>query len=118
MATTQQDDQIFSNDVAQEIRGKILEYLGIQYAPQEKQDEVLAKIGEVALQKILIATLEKLNEEEQKEYDALLGQKASPEELEAYIKEHVPDYEETTRKIVDGLMKDLAAAGNRAAQDL
>lgn len=97
-----------------QIREKVLEYLGIQYAPKEKQDEVLAKLGETSVQKILIALLERLDSAGQIEYDALLERGASPEEMDAFLRERVPDYEEVVKKTMDDLMERLVSAGNAA----
>ena len=89
------------------VRAKILEYLEIEKAPVEQQDEIIAKIGEVAFKEILLATLERLNEDQQKEYDQLLEDEAEPEVIETFLKEAIPDYEEMVEQKIDELMKSL-----------
>lgn len=89
------------------VRAKILEYLEIENAPVEKQDEIISKIGEVAFKEILLTTLERLNEEQQKEYDQLLEEEAEPEVVEVFLKEAIPDYEKMVEQKIDDLMKSL-----------
>jgi|GEM_PF-4506038 len=99
--------------ITEGVRIKMLEHLGIEKAPEEKQNEIIAKIGEVAFKEILLATLERLNEEQQKEYDTLLEQEASPDVIETFLKEAIPEYEEMVQEIINGLMKELQEAGKR-----
>ena len=44
----------------------IIEELGMQNIPQEQQEELLAKMGDVLFKKVLLETLEVLDEEDQK----------------------------------------------------
>lgn len=108
--------QVQTTPLPEEMREKVLEYLGIQYAPKEKQDEVLAKIGEVAFQKMIMAVLSRFDEETQKQYNVLLDSDPQPEQIEAFFKEHVPDYAQVSQGAVDTLMKDLIAAGDNAVK--
>lgn len=93
--------------VPENIREQIVAQLGIQNAPKEKQDEVFAKIGEVAFQKLLLAVLDRLGEKEQEAFGDLLERQASPEEVQKFLQEHIADYEEMCGNIVKELMASL-----------
>lgn len=97
-----------------EIREKVMVYLKIEHAPKEKQDEVLAQLGETAFQKVLLALLERLDEAGQTEYEALLDREASPEETDAFLHAHIADYEEVVRRTMDELMQRLVTSGDEA----
>lgn len=101
------EEHTITNKEAQE---KVLKTLGIENAPQEKQEEILTKIGEVALKETLLATLERLDEDQKKTYDELLEKNANPDEVEAFLKEAIPDYEEMVQSVINTLMSDLQKA--------
>lgn len=101
------EEHTIANKEAQE---KVLKTLGIENAPQEKQEEILAKIGEVALKETLLATLERLDEDQKNTYNELLEKNASPNEVEGFLKEAIPDYEEMVQRVISALMNDLQKA--------
>ncbi|NCU41761.1 MAG: hypothetical protein EOM19_03495 [Candidatus Moranbacteria bacterium] len=94
------------------LKKKILQHLGIEKIPQEMQDEIIAKFGEVVFKEILLQTLERLDEDQQKEYERMLERNASPEEMEVFLKERIPDYEQLIFSVIDSLMKDIKDASN------
>jgi len=97
-------------------RKKILEYLGIEKVEQEKQDEMIAKIGEVAFKQLFLETMERLDEKQQKAFAKLLEKEASSEDMDAFLREAIPDYDAMAQKVIAELMEDLRTAGDSSKQ--
>jgi hypothetical protein len=93
----------------------IIEELGLQDLPQEKKDELLAKIGEVAMKRIYLETMESLEKPDQEKMVEMMDK--DPDGVEAFLKEKIPNYDDFVKKVVDdfkeGLKEDmgLSAAG-------
>ncbi len=101
-----------NSPLSEGLKKKILEHLGIETIPQEMQNEIIAKFGEVVFKEILLQTLERFDESQQKEYEQMLERNASPEEMETFLKQEIPDYEQLVFSVIDSLMKDLKNASN------
>jgi len=81
--------------------------LGLGNLPEEKREELIAKMTEVVLKRIFIETVEKLNEKGQEEYAKLIENKATPEEVEKFLLERIPDYDAMVKKIVDDFKEEM-----------
>jgi len=84
--------------------------LGLEKLSQEKQEELIAKMGEVVLKKMFLETVEKLDGDGCKHFERMLEEKRTPEEIEEFLKVKIPDYDEILKKIVMDLKKDLKKA--------
>ena len=98
------------NQNAGKIRETIMKELGLEKLPQEKQEELIAKMGEVILKKMFLETVEKLDEDGRKHFERMLEEKRTPEEIEEFLKVKIPDYGEILKKIVMDLKEDLKKA--------
>jgi hypothetical protein len=91
----------------------IIEELGLQELPQEKQEELLVKIGEVVMKRIYLETMENLERAEQEKLVDIMEK--NPDGVEDYLKEKFPDYDGFVKKIVDNfkseLKQDMGIAG-------
>lgn len=83
----------------------IIEELGLGELPREKQEELLAKVGEVVMKRIYLETMESLEKPDQEKLVGLMDK--DPEGVENFIKEKIPDYDEFVKKIVDDFRKEL-----------
>jgi len=83
--------------------------LGLEKLPQEKQEELIAKMGEVILKKMFLKTVEKLDEDGRKHFEKMLEEKRTPEEIEEFLKVKIPDYDKVLEKIVGELKEELKA---------
>jgi hypothetical protein len=90
-----------------EIKNSMIADLGLTGLSQEKQDELLAKMIEVVMKRILLETIEKLDEKGREEYARMIETQAAPEELEKFLKEKIPDYETMIKKIVDDFKQEM-----------
>jgi hypothetical protein len=85
----------------------ILEELGLQDLPPERQEALLDKIGEVIIKKIYIATMDQLEKEDQEKFAEYLDK--DPEQIEGFIKEKIPNYEELIKKEVEKFREEMKA---------
>ena len=77
----------------------IIEELGLQDLPQEKQEQLLVKIGEVVIKRIYLETMENLEKPDQEKLVDMMEK--NPDGIEAFLKEKIPNYDEFVKKIVD-----------------
>jgi galactose-1-phosphate uridylyltransferase len=90
------------------IQKSLMDVLGLSNLPQEKQEELVMKMTEVLLKRIFIETMEKLKEGDQEEYAKMIEEKASPEDVEKFLKEKISDYDQVFEKIVADFKKEMA----------
>jgi hypothetical protein len=83
----------------------IIEELGMQDLPQDKQDELLAKIGEVVMKRIYLETMERLEKPDQENLVDMMEK--NPEAVEAFLTDKIPDYNEFVKKIVDDFKEEM-----------
>ncbi|MDI6778201.1 MAG: DUF5663 domain-containing protein [Patescibacteria group bacterium] len=83
----------------------IIEELGLQDLPREKQEGLLVKIGEVVMKRIYLETMESLEKEDQEKLVDMMEK--NPEGIEAFLKEKIPNYEEFVKKVVDNFKGEL-----------
>lgn len=91
------------------LQNSIVEELGLQNLPEDKKEEVFAKMGDVLFKRILLETLEILNEEDQKNFGEMIDTKKSAEEVEEFLKSKIENYEEFIKKVTDDFKKELIA---------
>jgi hypothetical protein len=92
------------------IKEAIFKELNLEGLDDNKKDELLEQIGEVILKKIFIETMERLGDQDRVEFEQILDKEASPEEIEKFLSEKVPDFEDMVSKIVIELKEDLKKA--------
>jgi len=85
----------------------IIDELGLNDLPQEKQEQLLIKMTEVVLQRIFVETMDKLAPADQEEYEKMIDREATPEEMEAFLREKIAGYEEMVKKIVDDFKEEM-----------
>jgi hypothetical protein len=79
-------------DLQQLAQVDLIKELGIDKLPRERQEELLAQMGEIVQQRILLRLLEELPEEDKDEFAALLeANQDNPEVVEMFLKEKVPN---------------------------
>ena len=97
-------------DQTSKIRQTIMQELGLENLPQEKQEELLVKMGEVIFKKIFLATVEKLDDEGKNRFEKMMEEGNSPEEIESFLSEKIDNYDEILDKIIQDLKKDMKGA--------
>lgn len=79
------------------IQKNITNALEIDSLPPEEQQEIILRVGAIIYQNVLIRVMEILTDSEQDEFEKLLDTGAKPEEIFAFLKDKVKDFE----KIID-----------------
>ncbi|MFC1622963.1 DUF5663 domain-containing protein [Patescibacteria group bacterium] len=100
----QQDDQIKNES---RIKEAIMKELDLEGLDDEKQNEIISKMGEVILKRIFFRIMEKLNDDSRKEFEEMMSQEVDSEQLESFLSEKIPDFEKITQEIVVELKDEL-----------
>lgn len=103
--TNDQDQTQVQNE--SQVKNAIMKELDLEGLSEERQNEIIIKMGEVVLKKVFIQTVEKLSDEDQVQFEKMLDEKKEPEEVEKFLNEKIPDFEEMVGKIVLQLKEDL-----------
>lgn len=85
-----QDDKIIQ---------KLMDEIGLSNLPEDKKEELTAKMGEVILKRMFAATMERLNTEDRGAYGEMLDKGAAPQEIEKFLREKIPDYEQAMERV-------------------
>lgn len=83
----------------------IIDELGLGDLPQEKQENLLVKIGELIMKRIYLETMESLEKADQDKLIDLMDN--NPEGVEAFLKEKFPEYDDFVKKVVDEFKKEM-----------
>jgi hypothetical protein len=82
-----------------DIQKQVAADLGIAELPDDKQKEVIAQFGEIALKAATMAVLEKLSETTREEF-MRLAQAGEPAALQAFLDREVPGHEALAKAAV------------------
>lgn len=85
----------------------IIKYLGLGQLAQEKQDEIMARIGGIILKKIFVETVEKLDESDRSEFERMLEEGADADSMEQFLSAKIENYDTLIVKIADDLKEEL-----------
>lgn len=90
----------------QELRDILIKELGIDGLPEEAQDEIVAKLGEVILKSLTVAIFEKLPSDARTEFERISA-KGDHSLIQEFLEENVPDLhtlmEEEVKKVLESL---------------
>ncbi len=84
----------------------IIQELGLQDLPEDKQGELLAQMTEALLKRMTVQILEKLSDEKVKEFDALQGS-GDPEKVTAFLRANIPDYDAMLEQTVKEFKEEM-----------
>jgi hypothetical protein len=95
---------------------KIGDEFGLSTLPPEKQEELLARIGGIIYQAVLMRVLSQMTEIEQDEFDSLLEKGAEPDEIFSFLKEKVPSVETIIKEESDAFKKETIEVMNQVQE--
>lgn len=94
----------------QQIQKTLIEELGLNGLPQDKQEELVIKMTEVLLKRIFLETMEKLDDSGKEEYQKIAeGGNATPEQMEEFLKSKISNYDQLVQKVVDEFKEEMKA---------
>lgn len=85
----------------------LLAELGLDDLPRDKQEQLIIRLTEVILKKIFLETMEKLDEAGREEYEKLITNGASPEQLENFLNSKIENYDLLVEKAVDDFREQM-----------
>ncbi len=100
----------------QELREILIKELGIGELPEEAQDEIVVKLGEVILKSLTVAIFEKLSAEARVEFEKI-GAKGDHALIQEFLEENIPDMhllmEEEVKKTLQNYAELEAGGGEK-----
>lgn len=90
-----------------QIQKTLMEELGLADLPQDKQEQLLVKMTEVLLKRIFVETMDKLSDQAKEEYEKMVDQESTPEQVEKFLTANIPDYENVVQKIIGDFKKEM-----------
>ncbi|MFZ2303800.1 MAG: DUF5663 domain-containing protein [Minisyncoccia bacterium] len=91
----------------QEIRDILIKELGIGELPEEVQDEIVGKLGEVILKSLTIAIFEKLSAQARVEFEKI-GAKGDHALIQEFLEDNVPDMQTLMEEEVKRTLQNYA----------
>lgn len=85
----------------------LIDEMGLSDLPEEKQQALTEKMFEVLLKNIFVEAGEKLSEEDKNIFGEMISKEASPEEIEKFFKEKIPDYENMVKKVAENFREEM-----------
>lgn len=89
------------------LKKELIETFHLEGIPAEKQEALLAKMGEALLKRIFLETMEKLGDAGVAEYESLLERGAKQEEIEAFFESRIPGYNVFVRGVITAFTEEM-----------
>jgi hypothetical protein len=90
-----------------QMQKKLVDDLGIADLPEEQQNEIIIKSTEVLLKRIFLETMERLDGEAIDEYDKMVENGASAQQIEDFFKSKISNYGEMVQKVIDNFKEEM-----------
>lgn len=90
-----------------QIQDGLMKELGLDKLPQDKQDALVIKMTEVVLKRMFVETMEKLNAADQEKLGEMMESKAAPEDIEKFLQEKIPNYDEILQGVITGFKEEM-----------
>ncbi|MBI5798478.1 MAG: hypothetical protein HZB10_00925 [Candidatus Yonathbacteria bacterium] len=92
----------------QELRDILINELGIGGLPEEAQDEIVAKLGDIILKSLTVAIFEKLSNSARTEFEKIT-QKKDYALVQEFLEANVPDMHKLMEEEVKKTLQNFAA---------
>lgn len=89
-----------------QLQQNILEELGVDQLPPDRQSEILSAITELLLKRLTMKVLENLSAEQQTEFETVCASKDNDRVMN-FFKENVPDYENLIETEIGEFRQDM-----------
>lgn len=91
---------------------QLVNELGIDNLPEDKQQELIIKMTEVLLKRIFLETMEKLDDTGRAEYEKMLKSETTPEKVEEFLKSNIGNYEEMIQGVIEKFKEEMKESSN------
>ncbi len=92
----------------EKLRQELVAMLNLQGIPRDKQEALLAKMGEALLKRIFLETMEKIGDAGVAEYEALLDQGDKQKEIEDFFEKKIPGYNVFVRGVAEKFKEEIS----------
>lgn len=92
----------------QELREILTKELGIGGLPEEAQDEIVGKLGEIILKSLTVAIFEKLPNDARTEFERI-GAKGDHALIQEFLEKNIPDLHALMEEEVKKTLRNFAA---------
>lgn len=103
----------------QELRDILIKELGIEGLPEEAQDEIVSKLGEIILKSLTVAIFEKLSTEARVEFDRIT-EKGDHVMIQEFLEQSVPNLhllmEEEVKRTLQNFSQNESGEGKPKAR--
>lgn len=89
------------------LKDELVKEFHLENISEEKQEELLGKMGEALLKRIFLETMEKIGDAGVAEYEALLEKAAKEDEIDAFFESKIPGYNVFVRSIVENFKSEM-----------
>jgi len=89
------------------LKKELIEAFHLEDVPEDKQEMLLAKIGESLMKRIFLETMEKMGDDGVKEYEALLEKEPTQETIELFLESKIPGYNIFIRGVVTKFKEEM-----------
>ncbi len=93
------------------IKNDIIKEMGLGDLLEENREKVLNEITESAMKNLIACLLSRLSDSEMEEFEKI-QKNASPEEIDAFLKSKINNYEQTVEEIVAEFKDDMKESIN------
>lgn len=90
------------------VNQNIIQILGIDKLPVEKQKEAIESLGSIVYQEVMLRVLDDMKEEDKDEFEKMLEKNPEPEALFDYLAGKVPNLEQIVIEEAESLNKESA----------
>lgn len=90
------------------INKNIIEILGINKLPPEKQGEAMEKLGAIVYQEVMLRVLDILSDEDKDEFEKLIEKDPNPEKMFAFLSEKIPTIDQIVAEEAKSLRDESA----------
>ncbi len=96
-----------NEDLKKKALDQLVEDLGMNDLPQDKKDELLAKISEAFLGRIFVEVMEKIGEDGRDEYEKLMEKNPEPQEVDKFFASKIENYDGFVTKVAQDFKEEL-----------
>jgi len=75
------------------IKNNIIQALNIENLPETEREDIILRVGTLIYQNVLMRVLETMPDKDQDAFEKMLDNNAQPEEIFAFLKNHVQNFE-------------------------
>jgi len=85
----------------------LIDELGLDNLPQNKKNQLVLKMTEAILKRIFLETLEKLSDQDIEEYEKMIGEGKTPQEVDGFLRGKIQNYNQILEKVISDFKSEL-----------